>query len=233
MIRPLLFMLALTAGFAAHADGPVAPPTPSAQTYVLNRGMLTLGEAHFALTQGTEAGCWHYEYNAEPSGIAALFIGTLSEKSDFCLDGDQLRSRRFEFHRADRSKDDFTVDFDWKAGTSKTSRGVTLPLTDGMTDRLAMQIVIQRWVIARAGVPSEAELSVTKVEAKKAKTYRFRIVAREPVTVPAGKFDAVRVERVDNPEKVVRFWLAPARGYTAVRVEDLEDGDQQFAMELK
>lgn len=239
MMRALAFALASIAGGAVAAEA-VAPATPMAvspsasqQTYVLSRGMLTLGEAKFQLAPSGGEGCWRYEYSAQPSGIASLFIGKLSERSDFCIEDGQLRSRRFEFHRADRSKDDFFVDFDWKAGTARTSRDVVVPLADGVTDRLSMQIAIQRWVIAQNGVPGPEELSITKVEAKKAKTYRFRIVAKETLSVPAGQFDAIRVDRVDNPSKSVRFWLAPTRGYAAVRVEDLEDGDEQFSMSLK
>jgi hypothetical protein len=240
MIRALAVALALIAGGAVAADAPVATatttlvsPSPSQQTYVLSRGMLTLGEARFSLAPSGAAGCWRYEYSAHPSGLAALFIGTLSERSDFCMEDGHLRSRHFEFHRSDRKKDDFSVDFDWKAGTARSSRNLAVPLADGTTDRLAMQIEIQRWVIARNGQPGPDELAVTKVEANKPRTYRFRIVAREPVTVPAGRFDAVRVERVDNPKRTVRFWLAPNLGYAAVRVENVDDGDEQFSMALK
>lgn len=243
MMRTLAFLLALVAGGAVAADA-AAPavavsaaatvsPSASQQTYVLSRGRLTLGEAQFRLAPSGAEGCWRYEYVAQPTGLAALFIGKLSERSDFCVEDGRLQSRHFEFHRADRAKDDFSVDFDWKAGTAKTSRGVEVPLADGVTDRLAMQIAIQRWVIARNGTPGPEELAITKVEAKRAKTYRFRISARESLAVPAGRFDAIRVERVDNPDRSVRFWLAPALGYAAIRVEDLEDGSEQFSMALK
>ncbi len=49
---------------------------------------------------------------------------------------------------------------------------------------------------------------------------------------PAGSFETVRVERVNDRKKSTVFWLAPARGYMAVRVQQTKDGDEQLKMVL-
>ena len=226
----------LTAGLlSAMAAAPVTASElkPSDAHYVLTRGVLTLGSAQFRLAPQQQAGCWTYEYIAKPTGLARLFIGDVTERSEFCIVDGQVRSNKFEFKRADKPKDNFTLAFNWKDGVVRSSAGEMRPLTAGMIDRLAMQIAVQDWVIARDGEPGPEEIAVTKVEDDRVKQYRFRIMARETVQTPAGKFDTVRVERVDDPKKSTRFWIAPSRDYLVVRVEQTKGGDEQLKMELK
>ena len=231
LTRPLLAMALALCSFAASSD--TIRPNPSDATYVLSRGSMTLGEARFKLEAQTQAECWRYEYQAKPSGIAKLFIGEVSERSEFCMADGKVLSQYFEFKRADKPKEDFTLRFNWEDGVVRSSGGEMRPLETGMVDRLAMQIAVQNWVIERKGVPGPDELTVTKVEDDRAKTYRFRITGRESIKTPAGTFDTVKVERVDDPKKATIFWLAPARGYLAVRMEQTKGGDEQLKMLLK
>lgn len=206
---------------------------PNEADYVLSRGMVTLGQAHFQLSPGQRPDCWVYEYQAKPTGLARLFIGQITERSEFCIENDQLRPQRFRFTRADKEKENFSLEFDWAKGIVRSSLGELRPVTPGMTDRLSLQIAVQRWVMARGGEPGPEEFTVTMVEDDRVKTYRFRITARETVETPAGRFETARVERVDDRKKSTRFWLAPARGYQAVRVEQIKDGSEQLKMLLK
>lgn len=208
-------------------------PAPSDATYVVTRGMLTLGEARFRLAQHGEPGCWRYEYKAEPSGLARLFIGEVSERSDFCMVAGELRSQHFEFKRADKSGENFSLSFNWKDRVVRSSGGEMRELQAGMVDRLAMQIAVQNWVVDHNGQAGTDEMSVTKIEKERVRTYRFRITGTETIQAPAGRFDTVRVERVDDPKKSTRFWLAPSRGYLAVRVEQTKGGSEQLKMLLK
>lgn len=227
--QSLMLLCAVSLPAAAGA----ATINPSDVTYVLSRGVLTLGEARFWLKPHGEPGCWRYQYVAEPSGLARLFIGEVSERSDFCVVDNELRSQSFEFKRADKSEDNFSLAFNWKDGTVRSSGGEMRALEAGMVDRLAMQIVLQNWVIDRQGQPGPEEITVRKIENKKVHAYRFRIASRETLQTSAGKLETVRVDRVDDPKKTTRFWLAPSRGYVAVRVEQLKNGDEQLKMTIK
>lgn len=220
---------------------PLAPPASAAAeslrpfdtTYALSRGILTLGEARFRLQPADDAGCWRYEYQAKPTGIARLFIGNVSERSDFCVVDGELRSQFFEFKRADKPKDNFTLHFNWAEKVVRASSGELRQLESGMVDRLAQQIQVQLWVMAQQGQPGDAEIRSTKVEDDRIRAYRFRITGLDPVTVPAGQFQSVRVERVDDPRKSTRFWLAPEQGYVPVQVEQLKEDTEQLKMQLR
>lgn len=230
-LAPVVLVLLAVLGFASASDA--AEPIPSDNTYVLTRGMMTLGEARFRLDRQQNPNCWRYEYRATPSGLARLFIGDVTERSDFCMADGKVLSQSFDFKRADKSKEDFSLRFDWEDGVVRSSAGEMRPLETGMVDRLAMQIAVQTWVIDRKGQPGPDVFSVTKVEDERVKTYKFRIAAREQIQTPAGNFDTVRVERVNDKKKSTVFWLAPSRGYSAVRVQQTKDGDEQVKMVLK
>lgn len=214
--------------------GPVlsAEIQPSDASYALSRGLVNLGEARFRLTRNGDKGCWRYEYKAKPSMLARVFIGDVSERSDFCLVDGVVRSQQFEFKRADKSEDNFQLNFNWKDRVVRSSVGEMRQLEDGMIDRLAMQIAVQNWVVQREGKPGPEEIVVSKVEDDRVKTYRFAITGKETVKTPAGSFDTVRVERVGDPKKSTRFWLAPTRDWLAVKVEQTKGGSEQLKMLL-
>lgn len=222
-------LVCLLGSMSAHAQELAA----SDLSYVLSRGMLTLGEARFQLKPVEGKGdCYRYEYRAKPKGVARLLIGELRERSDFCLVDGDVRSQHFEFRRADKPAGDFNLEFDWDKEVVRSTKGELRQLTGDMMDRLVMQLAVQRWVIEQRGQPGPEKFSVTKVEDDRAKTYHFRITGKETVQVPAGAFETVRVERVDDPKKSTRFWVAPDKGYMLVRVEQLKDGDEQLKMQL-
>lgn len=230
LARSLLAALCLWLALPAVVQA--AKPQPSDARYVLTRGVLTLGEARFRL-QALDANCWTYEYVAKPSGLARLFIGEVTERSDFCMADGKVLSQKFEFRRADKPKEDFRLSFNWKDAVVRSSAGEMRPLETGMVDRLAMQIAIQNWVIDRKGEPGPEEFTTLKVEDDRVKTYRFRITGREKIETPAGSFDTVKVERVDDPKKSTISWLAPARGYLAVQVQQIRKGDEELKMQLQ
>lgn len=231
ILRPWPTLCAL-AFVALVGSAQAATPQPSDATYVLSRGMITLGEARFRL-ESVDANCWRYEYVAKPSGLARLFIGEVTERSDFCMADGKVLSQTFAFTRADKPKDDFSLAFNWKDAVVRSSAGVMRPLETGMVDRLAMQIAVQNWVIDRSGEPGPEEFTVSKVEDDRVKAYRFRITGEERIETPAGTFDTVKVERVDDPKKSTISWLAPTRGYLAVQVQQTRKGDEQLKMQLK
>lgn len=238
-------LLAFLPGLQAQDQAPpgeqssVVAPTntsslvPSQMSYTLTRGRLTLGEARFELAPEGAEGCWRYEYQARPTGLARLFIGVVTERSDFCVIDGQVRSQRFEFKRADKASENFTLEFDWEQRVVRSSRGELRELQPGMIDRLAMQLAVQDWVVAREGRPGPDEITITKVEDDRVRTYRFAIKARETLVLPSGPIETVRVERTDDKRKSTRFWLDPARDYAAVQVDQIKDGDEQLKMVVK
>ena len=60
---------------------------------------------------------------------------------------------------------------------------------------------------------------------KNVEVVRFVREGREQLSVPAGRYDTVRVRRVHgNPKRTTTFWLAPALDYLPVRVMQNDNG---------
>jgi hypothetical protein len=221
------FLAVLLLAFAPLAGAQM--PRVDAQ-YTLSRGVLTLGKARFSL-QETEDGCYHYAYTATPTGLARMFIGEIREVSEFCEVDGVLQPRRYAFSRADRPEGDYRLDFDLEHGQATTDDGRVQTFDGDVIDRLALQLKVQRWVMAQGGEPGEAEYSVTQVEDDRVRTYRFRIMARETLRLDRREIETVRVERVDTEKRSIRIWAAPADDYQIVQVEHIEDGKVQFRMQ--
>lgn len=224
--------LLLTVGGAAWAQ----PPKLAAQDslYELHMGPLTLGEAHFTLAPTEKENCYRYQYVAEPQGIAKLFVGRIHELSDFCVSEAGLQSERFEFHRADQAHKDYALDFDWRAGLVRGGDPKEQKIPAGALDRLAIQQAVRLWVKAHASDEKPpAEVEYTMADRTRVVAYRFALRKREKIKVPAGRFDTIIVERTDDPEKTLRFWLAPERDYVPVKVVQDQEGQPQLRMYLK
>lgn len=60
---------------------------------------------------------------------------------------------------------------------------------------------------------------------KSVEAVRFVREGREQLSVPAGRYDTVRVRRVhNNPKRTTTFWLAPSLDYLPIRVMQNDDG---------
>ena len=210
-----------------------AEPQTQASSYLLGRGSLTLGEGELIVEAQGAPGCFRYTSHAAPRGVAALFIGEIREVSEFCVVNGGLQPKHYEYQRSDRAKDNYVLDFDWVHRVVRRETGEQRPLEAGMLDRLTMQIAIQLWAIDMAGNHQPPELSLQIVDDDRIKDYRFAVLGRERIKVPAGSYDTMRIERVDDPKKSTRFWLAPELGYRAVRVEQIKKGEEEFHLELK
>jgi len=228
----ILAVAAALAAGAASADIPKLKPNDS--VYELHMGPLTLGIARFALMPIDKENCYRYEYTATPQGVAKMFVGMIREVTDFCATPVGLQSQHYEFHRADRAEKDWKLDFDWDAKVARGGDPAEQPITPGTLDRLAIQQAVRLWVIDHVNdekPPPEVEF--TMGDRTRITSYKFALGRREKISVPAGQFDTIIVQRVDDPKKTLRFWLAPERDYTPVKVVQDQDGQPELRMLLR
>lgn len=237
-------VLALVLGLAAFAAGPASatpadnPPdafAPWAASYTLSRGPLKLGNADFSLAPSARPGCHTYRYVARPVGLAKLFIGQLTEVSDFCVEQGEIVPKAYSFTRTDEPEDDYALRFDQDAGKVFGPGDQVRPLPADATDRLLIQMAVRDFLVRNI---DERELPTqprdfTMVEDDRIKTYTLQVKGRERVKTPAGELDAIRVERIKDPRKTTLFWISPDLGYIPVRVEQRKDGSEQLSVALE
>jgi hypothetical protein len=240
-MKPLITMACWLAAsvpvaFAAADAAPVTPLTAYVAVYSVAWGGNTLGEGSISLAPQMDKGCYRYESQTRPIAPVRWFYGAPRETSLFCIRDGELRVQRFEYFNDKRKKDNFTLDFDWNTNQVRMLKGGELSqraLPGLAYDRFAMQQAVRLWAVAQVGKQDVPPADFVMVEDDRIVTYRFAIAGTETVETPAGRFEALRVERVDSPHKTMRSWLAPSRDYLPVKIERIEDGEVKLRMLLK
>ena len=225
------FALSLIALLPALASAAPAL-SPMSLRYDVAWGSVPLGEGQLTLSTTSED-CYRYELRTEPIGLIAWTYGAPSEVSEFCVRGQRLVPSRMSFSNPKRKKDGFTLDFDFAKGQVLGGRNGPLAIEAGTVDRLSVQQAGRLWVKANAGKADPGTVVLTVADHKRVKAYTFAIGGRGQVETPAGRFDAIRFERIDDPKTTLRFWLAPELDYMPVKVENLEDGDPKLNLTLR
>ena len=195
-----------------------------------------LGEATITLMP-LEHNCYRYVQQTDPVWLVRVIYGSPRETSLFCIDqSGAIHVSSFEYRNDKRDQDSFTVLFDWAAKkVTGTKRGVATAhdLPENTYDRFALQQVVRLWAKAHADDKEPPTVEYNMADDDRVTAYKFAIIGREQVETPAGTFDTLRVDRVDNPNRQLRSWLAPTRDYAPVKIENVEKGEVKLRMLLK
>jgi len=224
-VRRAALLLAAVALGAAHAAEPKLPELKVA--YAISWNGMSLGNASITLKPGDRPDCYRYESVSDPVGIVKMFYGQPRETSEFCVRGGRVVPKRFSY---DNRGDSFTLTFE--PGRVRDGKGGVREIPANAQDRFGIQQAVRLWVVARAFKKDPGTVDFTMVDDERIKTYRFAITAYEDIETPAGRFETVLVQRVDNPRRSSKFWLAPSRDFMPVKVEQHKDGDSDLRMVL-
>lgn len=223
------FFILLLLPWAVNAAEPQLPP--SNDTYEVSWREYALGDGTVTLEKSAKSNCYRYRSVTEPAGLVKMFYGSPSELSEFCIENGRVRPRHFEF--SGNGDDDYRLDFNWK---KRRVSGGELPeralAADGV-DHFSIQQAVRLWVMKNAGKKKPGNLKLTLVEKNGDSVYTFAIRGREALEVPAGSFDCIRIELVGHDRKEIRYWIAPDRDWSLVKLEHRKDKKQQLMLELK
>jgi len=221
------WLLAWTAIPAAQA----ASLTPMQLSYDVAWSGTPLGIG--TLTLSAEAGdCYRYELATHPIGMVRWLYGSPKETSHFCVQDGAVVPSTMRFENAKRPKDGFALTFDFAKALVLGGRNGPLPIPAGAMDRLSVHQAARLWVKRHVNDANPGVLVVPIADHKRVKSYTFAIKGRSMVSTPAGSFDAIRFERIDDPKTTLRFWLAPEKDYMPVKVQNIEDGEDKVSLSL-
>ncbi len=227
MSRAWIVALALASGPAPAVE----PKLPELELrYAAAWNGMNLGEIAVTLKAQGGADCYRYESKTAPVGVVRWFYGRPRETSDFCVAGGAIVPKRFAY---DSRGDGFTLDFDLAAGKVRDGKGQVRDIPANAQDRFGLQQAVRLWAIANQSSKEPGSVEFALVDDDRVRVYRFAITARERIEIPAGQFETIRVERVDSPKRISRYWIAPERGWMPVKVESGKDGKIQLRMELR
>src|SRR5690625_1626363 len=223
LLAALLCLLPL-AVIAADTARP-APPQPFTATYkVLRKGDL-LGTSTLSLTRDAD-GTWTYRSSLKAEhGLAALLGGSVREASHFRWHDGRIEALDYDYRMHLAVKEEQRhVKVDWKANTvsvhTSDDGDFTYKPQPGLVERHVLVLALGRAV---ANGESKMALPVAVKDRVEKQTFAAR--GKSKITVPAGTFQAVRVDRTRD-DKGYSVWYAPERfGSAPVKLVQQAGGD--------
>jgi hypothetical protein len=218
---------ALTAGASIAAIGALtmtAPTLASAKTIQPSSADYSFtvedkykGTANRTLSKS--GNIWNYDVKARVAGVASA-----SQSSAFAISGNNVTptqaSTTYKLLGIGR-----THNLNYNAGkkqVASTYKGktVNLNMAQQAFDDLSLEVQIRQDLL-------NGKFSGNYYMAKKDKIEKtpFKKTGNTKITVPAGTFDTVRVDRVhDDNSRSTSFWLAPSLDYLPIKVSQMNDG---------
>lgn len=222
-----LLMLLPIAGWAADA------PREFNALYDFERGRLSIGETRIGLERSQDD-IYRYWSESKATGFASIFIDdVIKEESLFRFEDGRLWPVSYEYRQLNSGKNRAEdIVYDWTDGIATVNyRGheSVVELESGTMDRFLMQLAIS--LHSRDGT---LERTYRIIDNSRIKTYQLRSTETETLTTPAGTFETLRVERIDdNKDKKLRLWLAPELDYLPVKIEQEKLNEEPLRLVLK
>ena len=221
----------LAASVAAQASD---APLPNLDAiYAVSWSGLGVGDASVSLKADVRAGCYVYASTTKPVGFIKALYGSPNESSRFCVQGGRIRSQHFESVLQGDDKQSYALAFDYAKHQVTDENGLSREIPDEAVDSFSLHQAVRLWAAAHAKDENPPVGEFTMVDRKNFTYYKFKFAGRETLQTPAGTFETVKIERVDNPDKIGRFWLAPERDYMPVRIETKNGGKPALVLSLK
>ena len=162
---------------------------------------------------------WKYDVNARVAGVASA-----AQSSTFTINGNNViptkASTTYKLLGLGRThKLDFNPSAK-KVTSNYRGKTTTLNMPQQAFDDLSLEAQIRQDLL-------NGKFSGNYYMAKKDKIEKtpFKNSGKAKITVPAGTFDTVRVDRVhDDNSRSTSFWLAPSLDYLPVKVSQVNDG---------
>lgn len=186
--------------------------------YLVSWGGLGVGKVDVSLKPDVGADCYQYTTISHPTALARSLYGAPSESSQFCVKNGQIRSRHFNSVLPSDAKQTYALNFDWEKHTVTDQSGQTRMIPENAVDSFALQQAVRLWVVAHANDVNPPIAEFDMADRKNLTHYQFKLSGHEAVETHDGTFDALKMERIDNPKKEGLFWLAAERDYMPVKI---------------
>lgn len=222
MLAPLLGV-ALLFGTANAAT-----PTAFTATYKVLQGGSPMGTATVTLRDDGN-GQWSYRKSIKgTAGLAAMLGASMEETSRFQWKGGQPEALSYDYELRTGIKNKqrhLRVDWNTHQVSVDSGKGTeTYPAKPGMVERNTLPLALG--VALQSG---KQQVALPVAVRQEVQTQQFKVTGKEVVKVPAGTFDAERVDRTDA-ERGFSAWYAPTRFPLPVKLSQHDGGD--LVMEL-
>jgi hypothetical protein len=207
----------------ATAGAVAAPPHPFVATYNVSQGGQPLGVAQVSL-RAADDGTWLYRKDVKGTGgLAALLGANVNESSRLRWKGDvpEAISYDYQLQAAIKNKQrQLRVDWTRRQVTVDEGKGPsTYPAQPGMVERNTLPLALG--LALRNG---QQDVALPVAVRQTVETQHFKVTGKDTITVPAGRFNAERVERTDA-DRGFTAWYVPDRYLLPVKLSQHDGGD--------
>jgi hypothetical protein len=205
-----------------------AVPSSFTATYNVSQGGEPMGVATVTL-RAAGNGEWTYRKDVKGTGgLAAMLGASMTEASHFRWKDDVPEAINYDYQLQTGIKNKqrhMTVDWSKQQVTVDEGKGaLTYPASAGMVERNTLAMALG--LALRDG---KQQIALPVAVRQEVQTQNFKVSGKETVKVPAGSFNAERVDRTDA-ERGFSAWYAPARYPLPVKLSQHDGGD--LTMEL-
>ncbi|WP_266157696.1 DUF3108 domain-containing protein [Dyella silvatica] len=216
----LVLALSTSAAFAATAP---STPTPFTATYQVLQGGEAIGEATLHLTS---SGDNHWEYSNQTqgtSGMAAALGASSNETTHFRWNQGSAETESYDYrlNAAIKNKQRH-IKVDW------TTNQVSVDEGKGPTVYASVPGLIDRnlapFAVGLALRDGKQAVTLPVAVRHNVENQQFKVAGKDSVKVPAGQFQAVRVERADA-DKSFNAWYVPQKYPVPVKLAQSDGGN--------
>lgn len=215
----------------AETETESAPPTiqPFNMTYGLTGSGVPFSISADRTLEKEGDGTWKMEIRARN------WLGSIRETTRFTWDDCTPQSTVYEYRRRGLGRTrEARLELDREAGTAVATRTnsddrhfeIDEDTTDILSQTLGLQCALMR------GERDSITLDV--INERRREPMQYQVTAEESIEVPAGRYSALKVERVrdDDSDRQTLLWFVPELGYALARMVQ-DDGDGRYELVLR
>ncbi|MFC5743674.1 DUF3108 domain-containing protein [Dyella tabacisoli] len=214
----LALALSTTAAFAAPSS-----PTPFTATYQVLQGGEMIGEAtlHLASTGDNR---WEYSNQSQgTAGLAAAFGLSSNETTRFRWNQGAAETESYDYRmNTGLKKKQRHTKIDWSAHQVSVDEGkgpTVYASVPGLIDRN-----LAPFALGLALRDGKQTVTLPVAVRSNVENQQFKVAGKDNVQVPAGRFEAVRIERTDS-DKSFNAWYVPQKYPVPVKLSQSEGGN--------
>ncbi|TCK08613.1 DUF3108 domain-containing protein [Marinobacterium mangrovicola] len=228
-LSTLLFVLNgmfISAALAPAVSADTLTPFRATYTANLDAGVELNANAYRELRQQDD-GTWIFDSTAD------AVVARQHEASHFTYSDDQIQPLKYRYERKLLGRERLVdLKFNWaksRVTTTVEEKPWSMKIPDGTQDKLSYQLQLRLDLAA-----GKKELVYEVADGGLLSEYRFRVIGEETVETPAGKFNALKVERVrgEDAKRTTHLWFAPELEYLIVKLYQVESDGKEYGLLL-
>lgn len=215
-----LILLGSAALMLARAGAAQVLPESVQLTYNVKLYDTELGNLVTRLTR--DGSTYTVESETRAEGLASVLLGgTLREECKFVLsDSLELKPRLYSIEKEGSDPYKLSAEYFWEDNEVRydSGRSVHIPLEGYVIDNCTVPYAFA----AAEDITLKEYPYLHILGGKRLRHYEDIKVSRETVEVPAGTYEAIRIDqqRVDSEDKTLTVWVAPTEQNLAVKIEE-------------